>query len=339
MKELQPTQCLEFFGELITLLRTNRHYERVFHYVVDRIVRLFHCRTCAIVLIDRETEYLSIENCFGISRTYCKEFRKHVATGAIGDLLWTGRPLLISDAALLPELAAEVCLEQPFVSCVCVQINMHHQTMGYLYAASDVKDAFMEEDVKMMEAFAGIAGLALYQNRLYDQNLLLDRVDHETGRERYSCFAETLQLQLARAAETGEEFGLIMMDIDNYKSISNTYGGESRLAFLREFGGVLHKQLRVFDQVCRYGADEMLVMLPNSGTEAVQEAAKRFCSAIRGHTFTEHDIRSTVSAGVVVYPYDGITAEELLLAVRQLVFDAQRAGRDRVLWMGGGVVE
>ncbi len=334
MKELNAPQCLEFFGELITLLSTNRHYERVFHYVVDRIVRLYHCRACAIVLIDRVTEYLSVENCFGISRSYCKEFRKHFATGAIGDLLWTGHPLLISDAALLPQLAEEVYLEQPFASALVVQISNHHQTLGYLYAASDVKDTFLEKDIPIIEMFARIAGLALYQNRLYDENIRLDRIDHETGLERYSCFAEMLQLQLARAAETGEEFGLLMMDVDNFKDIANTYGSDTRAAFLHEFGGVLLKNLRVFDQACRYGSDEMLVMLPNSSVDLVLNIGSQICDAIRRHTFTEHDIRTSVSAGAVVYPIDGTTVEELLLGAKQLVFDAQRAGRDRLLWCG-----
>ena len=330
MKEIQSTHCLEFFGELINLLRTNRHYERVFHYVVDRIVRLYHCRVCAIVLIDRETEYLSIENCFGISRTFCNSFRGHVAIGAIGDLLWTGKPLLIADAGLLPEIAEEVQLEQPFESCICIQISMHHQTMGYLYAASDVKEAFLETDIPMMEMFAGIAGLALYQNRLYDENIRLDRVDHETGLERYSSFAEALQQHFAQAAESGEEFGLLLMDVDNFKSIANTYGGTARAAFLRELSGLLQKQLRVFDRLCRYGADEVLVLLPKSGEQAVMDTAQRIRSAVHDHTFTEHDIRTTVSIGAVVYPMDGVTAEELLLSAKQFVFQAQRAGRDRV---------
>jgi diguanylate cyclase (GGDEF)-like protein len=334
MKELNAPQCLEYFADLLTLLATNRHYERVFHYVVDRIVRLYHCRTCAVVLIDRETEFLNIENCFGISRSYCKEFRKHLATGAIGDVLWTGRPLLISDASLLPALADEVYLEQPFASCIVVQISVHHQTLGYLYAASDAKDVFQTSDLPVIEMFARVAGIALYQNRLYDENIRLDRTDHETGLERYSCFAETMQQQLARAAETGEEFGLILMDVDNYKSIASTYGGEARRGFLREFGGLLVKHLRVYDRACRYGSDEVLIMLPNSGIDAVLHSGEHLCAVVREHTCTEHDIKSTVSAGAVVYPIDGTTVEELLLAVRQLVFDAQRSGRNRLLWRG-----
>jgi diguanylate cyclase (GGDEF)-like protein len=330
MKNLQSTQCMEFFGELVRLLTTNRHYERVFHFVVDRLTRLYRCRTCAIVLIDSESEYLSIENCTGISRTFCKTFRQQVATGSIGEMLWTGRPILISDAALLPEIAQSVQLEQPFESCLCVQISVHHQTIGYLYADSGSKDAFLDSDIPVFETFARIAALAYYQNKLYEDNLRLDRVDHETGLQRYSFFSENLHQNVARAAEAKEPLGLIMMDIDNYKRITNTYGGATRTAFMREFGGLVSKNLRPFDSACRYGADEVIIMLPDTAVEEVSATARSICAAIHEHTFTEHDMITSVSCGVSVFPDDGRDVEELILSAKHSVFEAQRAGRNKV---------
>jgi diguanylate cyclase (GGDEF)-like protein len=330
MKELKSAQCLEFFSELLSTLTTNRHYERVFHFVVDRLVRLYKCRSCAIVLIDRETEYLRIENCHGISRTFCKEFRQQVATGAIGELLWTGQPILLSDAALLPEVANSVQLEQPFASCVCVQLAIHHQTIGYLYADSDVRDAFTDDDVDVLAAFARIAALAYYQNRLYEENLRLDRVDHETELQRYSFFSETMQQNLARAQGSHEAIGVLMMDIDNFKRIANTFGAGARQAFLREFGGLLLRHLRTYDSACRYGPDEIIIMLPNTGIDEALSMAWTLCEAIRGHTFTEFDLVTTVSCGVAVYPDDGADIEQLLQSAKHSVFEAQRAGRNKI---------
>lgn len=330
MKDIKSAQCVEFFSELLSVLTTHRHYERVFHFVVDRIVRLYRCRACAVVLIDRETEYLSIENCHGISRTFCKEFRQKVATGAIGELLWTGRPILISDASLLPEIARSVELEVPFASCIVVQIAVHHQTIGYLYADSELRDTFTDDDIPVIQAFARLAAVAWYQNRLYEENLRLDRVDHETELQRYSFFSEHLQQNVDRARSAGEPLGLIMMDIDNYKRIANTYGGEARKSFLREFGGLLQRQLRTYDSACRYGADEIIVMLPDTGIDDTLHVAETLCDAIRTHTFTEFDLVTTVSCGVSVFPDDGATVEEMIQRAKHSVFEAQRAGRNKI---------
>ncbi|MFZ1731569.1 MAG: sensor domain-containing diguanylate cyclase [Bacteroidota bacterium] len=330
MKEMQSPQCMEFVMELVRLLTTNRHYERVFHFVVDRLTRLYQCRACAIVLIDSESEYLSIENCSGISHTFCKSFRRQVATGSIGEMLWTGRPILISDAELLPEVARSVQLEQPFASCICVQIAVHHQTIGFLYADSEEKDNFLDTDIPVITTFAHIAALAYYQNRLYEDNLRLDRVDHETELQRYSFFSESLRQNLVRAESAQEPLGLIMLDIDNYKRISNTFGGDARRLFMREFGGLINRHLRIYDSACRYGADEVMIMLPNTSAAGAIEAAISLCERIRNHTFTEHDLKTTVSCGVVVFPDDAEKAEDIILTVKHSVFEAQRTGRNKV---------
>ena len=330
MKNAQSIHCMEFLEELVRLLATHRHYERVFHFVVDRLTRLYHCRASAIVLINPESEYLSIENCSGLSRTFCKSFRRQVATGPIGELLWTGRPILIADATLLPEIAHSVELEQPFASCLCVQISVHHQTIGYLYADSESRDAFQESDIPVFETFARIAALAYYQNRIYEDNLRLDRIDRETGLQRYSHFSENLGQNVVRAAAARESLGLVMMDIDNYKRISNTFGVTARDAFLHEFGGFVRKNLRAYDSACRYGPDEVIIMLPRTVSDDVAQFARAVCATIRDHTFTEHDITTSVSCGVAVYPEDGTDVETLILAAKHAVFEAQRAGRNTV---------
>lgn len=110
--------------DIIHALKNAQQYEPVFHLIIDRIKRLYHCQTCAIILIDPRTEYLKIENSYGLSFTFCKEFRTKVATGEIGKLLWTGTPILISDSNVEQERAKEVRLQKPFGSCMALQISI-----------------------------------------------------------------------------------------------------------------------------------------------------------------------------------------------------------------------
>ncbi|MCB2204526.1 sensor domain-containing diguanylate cyclase [bacterium] len=323
-------QCMEFHGELLGMLTTHRHYERIFHLVVDRIARLYRCQSCAIILIDPETELLSVENCTGISHTFCKEFRSRVSTTAIGELLWTGRPILIPDASSQMDLASQVQLEQPFASCLAVQLSSHHKTLGYLYADTTRVGAFDEEDVSVFKSFANLAALALYQNRLYERNMHLDAIDHETGLQQYSFFSDNLLKNLVRARNSGEYVGLLMMDIDNFGAIAATFGAEAKRAFLDEFGKTILAHLRSYDAACRYGADEIIVMLPDTRLDATLGIAGELCGHIRSRTFTNHRIQTTVSCGAAAFPGDGDDAESLILSVKRSVFEAQRAGRDRI---------
>src|SRR5512140_1766798 len=96
MNEPISPQCFTYVAEILGLLRTTNQYERVLHLIVDRISRLIHCQTCAVVLIDETTEYLRIDNFVGLSHTFCNDFRRHIATASIGRLLWTGTPITLN---------------------------------------------------------------------------------------------------------------------------------------------------------------------------------------------------------------------------------------------------
>ena len=108
-----------------------------------------NCQTCAVVLIDPQTEYLRIDNAHNLSLTFCNSFRRRIATAAVGELLWTGKPVVIPDAHLRSPLAAEVQLEHPFGSCICVQIAADQRTLGYLHVDSLTPAAFGAADAEI----------------------------------------------------------------------------------------------------------------------------------------------------------------------------------------------
>jgi diguanylate cyclase (GGDEF)-like protein len=330
MQELDTGKCLDSFSEIISILKSTNQHERAFHYVVDRIVRLFHCQTCAIVLIDRKTEYLSVENSYGLSHTFCKAFRKKVATGAVGELLWTGRTIVVHDAEQQAQLAQEVMLEHPFGSCVCVQISMLHRAMGYLHVDVAERREFKQEDVRLLQVFADVAGISLYKNQLHEENLRLDKVDHETGLLKYGPFIESLHATVEKAKDANEQLAVMILDVDNYKQIVNTYGYDASKDFLKELGDLVKLHMRSIDVGGRYGGDEIIIMMPHAGVDDAVNSARGLRKRVEDGNFTQQHITTTISIGVAAYPHNGRTMEDLLLAAKEALFEAQRAGRNKV---------
>jgi diguanylate cyclase (GGDEF)-like protein len=330
MQELDTAKCLDSFSEIISILTSTNQHERAFHYVVDRIVRLFHCQTCAIVLIDRKTEYLSIENSYGLSHTFCKAFRKKVATGAIGELLWTGRTIVVRDSEQQAQLAQEVMLEHPLGSCLCVQISILHRAMGYLHVDAAEKREFKHEDVRLLQIFADIAAISLYKDHLYEENLRLDKIDHETELLKYGPFVEMLHATVEKAKDTNEQLAVMILDVDNYKQIVNTYGYDASRDFLKELGDLVKLHLRSIDIGGRYGGDEIIVMMPRGGLEEAVNSARELRKRVEQGVFTRQRIATTISIGVAAYPHNGRTMEDLLLSAKEALFEAQRAGRNKV---------
>jgi len=331
MSDLTGEQSFRFISEILhTIASTNRH-EEILHRVVDRTVRLTHCQTCAVVLVDPKTEFLRIDNYHGLSHTFCNAFRRQIATAAVGELLWTGIPIVLTGEETDRRLADAIMLEHPFASCACVQIAVDQRTLGYLHVDSRQENAFTEADIRVLKTLADIAGVGIVKSRMFEENLRLERVDRETGLDKYAPLLEKFDAALARAEELGETFAVLLLDVDNFKDIVNTFGYDASRQILLKLGDLVKGMLRPIDSAGRFGFDEIIVVIGNTGLEAALNLATTLRQTIDREPFTPMHIRSTVSIGVASYPENGITREELILTAKQALFEAQRSGRNSVI--------
>jgi diguanylate cyclase (GGDEF)-like protein len=330
MYDIPGEQCFRFIADLLASVKSTNQSEKVLSLTVDRIVRMYRCRSCAVVLIDPSTEYLTIQSSEGISLTYSKSFRRMIATEAVGRLIWTGRPVLIRDPEVDPGLTQQMQLEHPFKSCAAVQISVDERPLGYLFMDSDRAEAFEERDVQKLQVFADIVGIGIIKDRLFEENLRLERVDKETGLEKYLPFLERLQASVARAQEVHGRVGVVLLDVDNFKQIVNTFGFDRSRQLLREMADVVRARLHAPDSVARFGFDEFILLLENTDLDVALDRANSLREELAAHPYTTAGVRSTVSMGVASFPQNGLSAEDLLTTARRALYEAQRAGRNTV---------
>jgi diguanylate cyclase (GGDEF)-like protein len=330
MSPLKPEECLHFFSDVLSILHSTHEPERVLSLIVDRIVRIYNCQSCAVIIINPETEYLQISTNHNLSHRYVKEFRRSLGTGAIAKILSTGKPILITDGELEPELAGEVRLEYPLRSAVCLQISAELRTLGYLYADSREPNTFTQNDLRILQSFADLISIALNKSYLYEKNLRLDKIDHETELEKYAPFLERLSASISRAEESHESLSLFIMDIDNYKQIGGTYGYEASKKVLKELASLVKARLRPMDAASRYGFDEIIVLRENASLEGGIAFVEELRKKIEETEFTQRGIHTTVSIGIATFPKNAGSEKELLVAVKEALYDAQRSGRNRV---------
>ncbi len=330
MIQLRHEECLNYFSDILKVLSSTNQHEEVFHLVVDRLVRIFKCQTCAIVIVDPSTEYLHIENGYGLSHTFSKEFRRKLATGSIGKLLWSGTPIVIADSAEDPKLTNEVQLEHSFGSCLCIPIIVDHRTLGYLYMDHREQRSLSSGDLGIAGCFANLSGIALNKSRMFEENLHLDKIDHETGTEKYGNFLERLGTHVERSQKFGEKFALLLLDVDNYKQIALTYGYDTSRVLLKEMAALIKSHLRSVDGAGRYGFDEIILLRANSSLEEAVTRADHLRSLVESTPFTPKQIKTSVSIGVAAFPENAGTVEDLLATLKNALFEAQRSGRNRV---------
>jgi diguanylate cyclase (GGDEF)-like protein len=330
MVEIDGKKCITFISEILMIMKSTNQYQKVLSLVIDKVTRMYHCQTCAVVLIDPKTEYLYVENSNGLSLTFCNAFRRKFARGKVAELLWTGKPVIIENGAEMPSIAEELKLEHDIGSAAAVQIAVDQRTLGYLQIDCREQNVFEQEDIKSLQAFADLIGLALNKGALYEENMRLDTIDHETDFLKYSWFCEKVDTAMARAKDFKEDFGLILLDVDNYKEIMHTFGYDAAKKLIKEIAELIKQHLHSVDSGGRFGFDELIILKGKSSVKETLGIAKEISKSIKATTFVNGTVSTTVSIGVSVYPVSGRNAEHLLRAAKEALYQAQREDKSGV---------
>jgi diguanylate cyclase (GGDEF)-like protein/PAS domain S-box-containing protein len=158
--------------------------------------------------------------------------------------------------------------------------------------------------------------------------------DALTGLYNRRYMEHALEREVLRAARNRRPVGLIMLDLDHFKGVNDSYGHEVGDLLLRSLGEFLLANVRAEDIACRYGGEEFVVMLPEATLAMTQTRAEQLWKGIQGLTVNVRGqlLRPlTTSVGVAAFPEHGRTLAELLRAADVALYSAKREGRDRVM--------
>jgi diguanylate cyclase len=173
----------------------------------------------------------------------------------------------------------------------------------------------------------------LTANQLFRKLLVESTKDFLTGLNNVRSFDTNFNTAIINANEKGEKLSLLMIDIDFFKKVNDTYGHGDGDIVLRELGKILVKTSRSFDIVSRNGGEEFTVLLLDCSKDQALEIAERIRSKVQKHSFVlsnEIQISITVSVGVSSYPESLSEIEKLLETADMALYTAKRTGRNRV---------
>ncbi|PYU95481.1 MAG: GGDEF domain-containing protein [Acidobacteria bacterium] len=221
----------------------------------------------------------------------------------------------------------------PPAAYICVPMMAQGEALGILHLGYQEVGRLTESKQRFAVAVAEHVALALSNLKLHETLRSQSIRDPLTGLFNRRFMEESLVREVLRAARNQGPLGVIMIDLDGFKSFNDTFGHDAGDTLLREFGFLLRNTIRAEDIACRYGGEEFTLILPEATLEATLERAEQIREEIKRLKVLHRDQdlgQVTVSLGVAVFPNHGTTGEALLRAADTALYRAKIDGRDRV---------
>jgi diguanylate cyclase (GGDEF)-like protein len=162
----------------------------------------------------------------------------------------------------------------------------------------------------------------------------MSQTDALTGLDNRRHIETRIDEMFEHAKRLAEPFSCVMVDLDRFKSVNDTYGHQAGDAVLRQLAKILKHEVREIDHAGRYGGEEFILLLTGTVLDAAVTFAERVRKAIESHTFTfdGHSIQRTASFGVAAWPHPKITGPDgLVKAADESLYVAKETGRNRVI--------
>jgi len=248
-----------------------------------------------------------------------------VMTGGLDSPFTFGFPLIVGAGALL------VAARTAFALAVLA-------TAAYI-GAGLIADPTPEIEplVQMAVTLTGVfllayigASVGREQRRARDAAIRLSTVDSLTGLFNRNYFFTALEREIARGDRSGRAFCLVMLDLDDLKSVNDRFGHLAGDQVLRSVADIVRGGVRKIDVAARYGGDEFVALLPETDPTGGWVLAEKVRLTVAEQGIAGVDPGPTVSVGVVSYPADGRSADALLVSADRAMYASKRGGKNRV---------
>ena len=198
-------------------------------------------------------------------------------------------------------------------------INLMSMLSGRIRESDDERLRGVVRERQKEEVLEDLSKLAIY--------------DPLTGLYNRRQMDETLRTEAMHAMQRKSVVGILIADIDHFKSVNDTYGHRAGDVMLQATAQVLKKSVRVDDSVCRYGGEEFLVIMPGASTSILRRTAEKI--RVRFSKLkVEHDgvvIQATISLGAASFPQDGNSILDVIECADKALYRAKRGGRNQVV--------
>jgi diguanylate cyclase (GGDEF)-like protein len=315
---------LERLGETLT---ATHDLDELLEVVLEAAASTLDAESGAVYLRSGRRAELVAHASYGMGAPRVLSMREGLAGSAVA----LGRPVLSSGDQAVALSAREPAKE----TGLAVPLSRSEEMIGAvaLYGHA-TGTAFTEEDLETLASFGEQMSVAIENVYQHEETERLSFTDSLTGVWNRRYLELTLNEETQRGQRFGRPYSVLMLDLDRFKRVNDRHGHRKGDAVLVEMCQRIGSSIRShIDTLARFGGEEFVVVLPETGREGAMAAAEKIRQLVRGEPFGDgkEAVKVSISVGVATFPLDGGHPEELIRAADRALYEAKRAGRDRVV--------
>jgi diguanylate cyclase (GGDEF)-like protein len=323
-EEQRRSRQFAFLNNISKTAISSEAAEQMLAEIVAEIQKNFHFDHIGIGILDRVTKDIEIKAEAG-STAKALGKRIPVGVGILGKVARTGEMALVQNSThghllgIVPESRA----------ILCIPITYTETLLGVLNIESRRENAFSPQDVLILNTLADLLATALNNSFVFQKLQQQSITDGLTGIKTRRFFKEAVASEWRRASRSGRPFSVVLIDLDKFKEVNDTSGHLEGDLVLARVGRLLEQKCRQSNVVARYGGDEFIILMPETGVEQAQILAERLRLWIATDAMlAEH--RITASFGVASFPVHGVSAEDIIRVADAGMYVSKHAGGNRV---------
>jgi diguanylate cyclase (GGDEF)-like protein len=260
--------------------------------------------------------------------------------GLVSEVASGAQPIVVRDVSSEPRYLAFWGSARREGSFAAFPIRHAGRVLGIVTVTRPPSEPLRDAEVRLLDAISAQAALAIRNAQLIDELRDLSTHDELTGLANRRLLQTRMTLEIERARRFSQRFAVVAVDIDHFKALNDRCGHPAGDAALQAIAEVLGASVRRVDMVARVGGEEFVVLLPRADAREAKRVAEKLRAQVAEARIAggtgQPGGRVTISLGVAQYePLLDSNGEVLLARADAALYEAKRAGRNRVAVSGG----
>ena len=299
--------------------------------LVNKVGHIVPFDTCVVYLYDELKAYATAAHVAGKNADVLRDRCVAPGEGVTGFALANRRALNRIDP-MLDFTGLKLAPESDYRSMATLPLMKDQRLLGALSVYSMELIEYTDDHMRLLETVTRLASDALYNSMHHAETESNALTDPLTGLPNARCMYLRFEQEASRARRTGHPFQVIMLDLDDFKQVNDTFGHKTGDQMLREMARILQSQLREYDFLARYAGDEFVAIVQDVFGEQVDELCERIEKSVARFALrvrADRYARVGISVGAATYGVNGETLDQLLMAADQAMYSAKSAHKDQ----------